>query len=75
MLSVLIVCGNASRIAAQTPFTHQGVDAKHSPYGLTSGQVDPASGNLTIIATDLVLPGNAGFNLAVQRAGGSRLRR
>jgi YD repeat-containing protein len=51
----------------QTPFTHQGVDARHSPYGLTSGQVDPASGNLTVIATDLMLPGNAGFNLAVQR--------
>jgi YD repeat-containing protein len=53
--------------AAQTPFTHQGADAKHAPYGLTSGQVDPASGNLTVVVTDLVLPGNAGFNLAIQR--------
>jgi hypothetical protein len=30
-------------------------------------QVDPLSGNLVVTATDLVLPGNAGFDLRVQR--------
>ena len=54
-------------LSAQTPFTHQGTDARHTPYGLANGQVDPASGNLTIVATDLVLPGNAGLDLVVQR--------
>ncbi|HYT69105.1 MAG TPA: DUF6531 domain-containing protein, partial [Vicinamibacterales bacterium] len=29
--------------------------------------MDPASGTLTVVGTDLVLPGNAGFNLAIQR--------
>ena len=34
---------------------------------LPNEQVDPASGTLTVVATDLVLPGNAGLSLAVQR--------
>ena len=67
VLLVPVFVGSSFPSAAQTPFTHQGADAKHSPYGLTSGQVDPASGNLTVVATDLALPGNAGFSLAVQR--------
>jgi hypothetical protein len=53
---------------AQTPFKHQGLDLLHPPdSALPNEQVDPASGTLTVVATDLVLPGNAGFNLAVQR--------
>ena len=54
--------------SAQTPFKHQGLDLLHPPdSALPNEQVDPASGTLTVVATDLVLPGNAGFNLAVQR--------
>jgi YD repeat-containing protein len=53
---------------AQTPFFHQGIDPLHPPdSALPNEQVDPASGTLTVVATDVVLPGNAGFNLAVTR--------
>jgi hypothetical protein len=34
---------------------------------LPNEQVDPASGNLTVVATDLVLPGNAGLDIRVTR--------
>src|SRR5438132_8125895 len=54
--------------SAQNPFKHQGLDAMHAPdSAMPNESVDPASGTLTIVETDLALPGNAGFNLAVQR--------
>lgn len=53
---------------AQTPFTHRGIDAQHPASSvLPNEQVDPASGALAVVATDLVLPGNAGLNLSVTR--------
>src|SRR5262249_27906324 len=53
---------------AQTPFWHQGLDLLHPPASaFPNEQVDPASGTLMVVATDLVLPGNAGFNLAITR--------
>jgi len=69
VLTVLAIwLGGGAIAVAQTPFTHQGLDPLHPPNSaLPNEQVDPASGTLTVIATDLVLPGNAGFNLAVQR--------
>src|ERR1051326_3382918 len=58
----------ASPALAQTPFQHQGLDPLHPPdSAMPNEQVDPASGTLTVVATDLVLPGNAGFNLAITR--------
>lgn len=58
----------AAPTAAQTPFTHKGIDGLHPPSSvLPNESVDPASGALTVVATDLVLPGNAGLNLAVTR--------
>jgi YD repeat-containing protein len=54
--------------AAQTPFSHTGVDGLHPGSSvLPNEQVDPASGNLTVVATDLVLPGNAGLNIQITR--------
>src|SRR5262245_16604708 len=54
--------------AAQTPFNHSGFDRLHPPdSAFPNEQVDPASGTLTVVATDLVLPGNAGFTLAITR--------
>ena len=53
---------------AQTPFSHNGVDGLHPGSSvLPNEQVDPASGNLTVVATDLVLPGNAGLDIRVTR--------
>src|SRR4051794_28980073 len=58
----------ASVASAQNPFSHQGLDSLHPPNSaLPNEQVDPASGTLAVVATDLTLPGNAGFNLVVQR--------
>lgn len=55
-------------VGAQTPFKHQGLDFQHAPdSAIPNEQIDPASGTLTVVGTDLVLPGNAGFNLVVQR--------
>src|SRR5262245_12939317 len=57
-----------SGLEAQTPFRHSGVDTTHPGSSvLPNEQVDPASGTLAVVATDLVLPGNAGFDLRVTR--------
>jgi hypothetical protein len=54
--------------SAQTPFSHKGADGQHPGSSvLPNEQVDPASGNLTVVATDLVLPGNAGLDVRVTR--------
>ena len=63
----------ATSAAAQTPFHHSGADSRHSTYSpLPNEHIDPASGALSLVATDLVLPGNAGFDLRVTRVYSSR---
>jgi YD repeat-containing protein len=63
-----VVGAAAGAASGQTPFAHQGIDGQHPPSSvLPNEQVDPASGTLAVVATDLVLPGNAGFNLSVTR--------
>lgn len=52
----------------QTPFTHAGLDGKYPGSSvLPNEQVDPASGALLVVATDLVLPGNGALDLRVTR--------
>ncbi len=45
--------------------------AKHAAHGSFSllpwEHIDTYTGNVVLSFTDLVLPGNAGFNLAIQR--------
>jgi YD repeat-containing protein len=56
------------RAVAQTPFSHAGFDTRHPPSSsIPIEHVDPASGTLTVAQTDLLLPGNAGFDLVIQR--------
>ena len=65
-ISIALAIGRLA--SGQTPFYHQGFDRFHPPdSAIPNEQVDPASGTLTVVATDLVLPGNAGFTLAIQR--------
>jgi YD repeat-containing protein len=65
---VVMLGGHGIRLEAQTPFAHKGIDSAHPGSSvLPNEQVDPASGAVTVMATDLVLPGNAGFHLAVAR--------
>ena len=52
---------------AQAPLHRQGLGGQLMDGVLPFEQVDPLSGNLVVTATDLVLPGNAGFDLRVQR--------
>src|SRR5687768_9595242 len=70
-LTTLAVClvVPAEQVAAQqTPFNHAGFGGNHPTYAaMPNEHVDPASGTLLITATDLVLPGNAGLDLVVQR--------
>lgn len=63
-----LVVGSGGLAVAQTPISHAGYDAVHPPSSvLPNEQVDPASGSLAVSGTDLVLPGNAGFDVAIQR--------
>ena len=65
---------SAASASAQTPFRHSGAESKHSGYSMLPGEhIDPASGSLSLVATDLVLPGNAGFDLRVTRVYSSNI--
>jgi YD repeat-containing protein len=58
----------AAPALAQHPIHKQGLGGGQAMDGaLPFEQVDPLSGNLVVSATDLVLPGNAGLDLRVQR--------
>lgn len=55
-------------VHAQGPFTHDYFAGNHHlDSAVPNEHVDPLSGNLLVTATDLVLPGNAGLDLAVTR--------
>ena len=70
---VLLALGGAAQ--AQTVFNHRGFDERHGNYSaLPFESVDPASGGLTVVQTDLVLPGNAGLDLAITRVYNSKFR-
>ncbi len=73
-LTFTVFCFRAALASGQTPFTHRGLDGQHAGSSvLPNEQVDAASGALTVVATDLVLPGNAGFNLSITRVYNSNL--
>jgi YD repeat-containing protein len=66
-LITAFISGSATALA-QTPFSHEGFDGVHPPSSsIPTEQVDPASGTLSVVETDLALPGNAGFDLVIQR--------
>src|SRR5262249_40052568 len=55
-------------VAAQTVFDQNGFGVNHGSYTVLPYEyIDPLSGNLILVVTDLTLPGNAGLNLSVQR--------
>ncbi len=65
VLTLLLV---ASVVNAQSPFGAAGATGNRGlDSAVPSEAVDPMSGTLSVVATDLTLPGNAGFNLSVQR--------
>jgi hypothetical protein len=67
---LLLVLTALPHIAAAqtTPFQADGFAGPHPTSSAAPEEhVDPLSGNVLVAATDLVLPGNAGLDLAVQR--------
>lgn len=70
---MLFLC--ATRAEAQHPiFDARGFD-QNRPYfsRLPFEHVDPMTGNLLLTFTDLVLPGNAGFDFAIRRTYNSKI--
>ncbi len=50
------------------PFYSQSVNKDNSPVEAASEHVDPFSGNLSVVQTDIHLPGNGGLDLNITRA-------
>jgi hypothetical protein len=68
-LVLSVVCASATSSVAQiSPYQRAGFQAERGTHtALPFEHVDPLSGNLLLVATDLTVPGNAGFDLLVQR--------
>src|SRR5437867_2671875 len=50
------------------------IEDRHlSPFQQVNESVDPFTGNLNLLHTDVILPGNGGLNLKIQRAYNSRI--
>ena len=66
---------SAARFAqAQTVFGDKGFQTTREYFTqLPYEHIDPMTGNLLLTFTDLVLPGNAGFDLKVQRTYNSKI--
>jgi YD repeat-containing protein len=69
LLALLVASTSSASVAsAQTVFDQNGFGAGRGTYSaLPYEHVDPLSGNLILVTTDLSLPGNNGLDLNVQR--------
>jgi hypothetical protein len=74
LVAVVLACAFALALAATAsaqgadPQRALGVVAQHGSFSLLPWEhIDTYTGNVLLSFTDLVLPGNAGFNLTVQR--------
>ncbi len=62
--------------AQESPFSINGSPQKHGGESVMGiDQIDPLSGNLLLVHTDLILPGNAGLDLRVTRYYNSNIYR
>jgi hypothetical protein len=67
-LALALVLLTSATGQAQSPFrTGNGASGRSLDSALPNEAVDPFSGTLSIVETDLVLPGNAGLDVRVQR--------
>src|SRR6059036_1609513 len=48
-------------------------EGRLSPFQQVQESVDPFTGNLSLLHTDVVVPGNGGFDLKIQRSYNSRI--
>lgn len=73
---VLLVLGLSQPARAQVVFGDSGFEQKRDYFSqLPFEHIDPLTGNLLLTFTDLVLPGNAGFDLRIQRTYNSKIYR
>jgi YD repeat-containing protein len=75
MLASLLGLGGAlSAVAADETFDAHGFNANRDFFSqLPYEHIDPLTGNLVLTFTDLVLPGNAGLDLKIQRTYNSKI--
>ena len=72
----VLAAGAAGRVLADDMFDATGFDRKRETFTqLPYEHIDPMTGNLILTFTDLVLPGNAGFDLKIQRTYNSKIYR
>lgn len=73
---VCLLAGGASAtaLAQVLPFDEKGTSNRRESFSaLPYEHIDPMTGNLLLTFTDLELPGNAGFNLRIQRTFNSKI--
>ena len=77
-----VLCLAAATASAQAPgaggdiFDGKGFSQSRAYFGLAPVEhIDPMTGNVMLVFTDLVLPGDAGFDLKIQRTYNSKIYR
>ncbi len=81
LLPLIVFIGPSSVFSQQQfdpleQFNANGFDQNRDYFsGLPAEHIDPMTGNLILTFTDLVLPGNAGFDLKIQRVYNSKIYR
>jgi YD repeat-containing protein len=74
LVLVVLTCAWSVSAWAQSPLVGAGfAPGRDTHTVLPYEHVDPMSGNLVLVTTDLVLPGNAGLDLVVQRVYNSKI--
>ena len=72
-LAIFGLLAASAPAAAQSPFRPGAGGGRPLDSTVAGEAVDPFSGSLSIVETDLVLPGNAGLDVRVQRVYGSAI--
>lgn len=73
---LILALSAAPAAFADNPFDARGLDRHRQTFNqLPFEHIDPLTGNLLLTFTDLVLPGNAGFDLRIQRTYNSKIHR
>jgi YD repeat-containing protein len=70
----IVTCVVTAASAQDPVFDAKGFDSQRGTFSqLPFEHIDPLTGNLILTFTDLVLPGNAGFDLRIQRTYNSKI--
>lgn len=76
LVAVVLLAWPRGAGAAEEVFDATGYSPLRTPFSqLPYEHIDPLTGNVMLTFTDLVLPGNAGFDLKIQRTYNSKIRK